>query len=289
MSKITIGYVQSVCSKISNDNLNNTLANIEKLAQQGAQIICTSELFLSPYFCDEERYENFDLAHNILDATPRQFQDLAKRLNIVIIYSFFEKRASGIYHNTAAVFDADGSNLGLYRKMHIPDDPNYYEKFYFTPGDLGYKVFQTKFAKIGVLICWDQWFPEAARITSLSGAEILFYPTAIGWNTAQDSLTNETQYQAWQTIQRAHSIANGVFVVSVNRTGLEQNGQMQFWGGSFVSNPFGKTLYQSPHLTEDLPIVEIDLNEIDFYRVHWPYLRDRRIDTYSPITNRFID
>ncbi|MCX8472080.1 MAG: carbon-nitrogen hydrolase [Sediminibacterium sp.] len=289
MSKVTIGYVQFFCSNISDDNLNRTLANIETLARQGAQIISTSELFLTPYFCDEERYENFDLAHYFNDQTSQKFQDLAKRLHVVIIYSFFEKRAPGVFHNSATVFDADGANLGLYRKMHIPDDPNYYEKFYFSPGDLGYKVFQTKFAKIGVLICWDQWFPEAARITSLSGAEILIYPTAIGWNTAQDKETNEMQYNAWQTIQRSHSIANGVFVVSVNRTGLEQNGQMQFWGGSFVSNPLGKLIYQSPHLTEDLPLVEIDLVEIDFYRVHWPYLRDRRIDSYNSITKRFID
>ena len=205
----------------------------------------------------------------------------------MIIASLFEKRAQGLYFNTTAVIDADGKYLGKYRKMHIPDDPGFYEKFYFTPGDSGYKVFDTKYGKIGVLICWDQWYPEAARITALMGAEILFYPTAIGWDNSQDKATNIEQYNAWQTIQRSHAIANGVHVVSVNRTGIE--GTVQFWGGSFVANPFGTILYQAPHLDEDLKVVELDLEKTDHYRIHWPFLRDRRIDSYQPITNRYLD
>ena len=207
----------------------------------------------------------------------------------MIIASLFEKRAQGLYHNTTAVIDADGTYLGKYRKMHIPDDPSFYEKFYFTPGDLGYKVFKTKFASIGILICWDQWYPEAARITSLMGAEMLFYPTAIGWATSQDEPTNEEQYNAWQTIQRSHAVANGVPVISVNRVGLEQNGAMKFWGGSFVSNPFGTLLYKASHENEETAVVDIDTEKSDSYRTHWPFLRDRRIDSYEPITKRYID
>ena len=214
---------------------------------------------------------------------------VAKELGVVIIASLFEKRTEGLYHNTTAVIDADGSYLGKYRKMHIPDDPAYYEKFYFTPGDLGYKVFKTRFATLGVLICWDQWYPEAARITSLMGAEILFYPTAIGWATSQNEATNTEQYNAWQTMQRSHAIANGVHVVSVNRVGLEQNGAMKFWGGSFISNPFGSILYKGSHDKEEVNILEIDLSNTDRYRTHWPFLRDRRIDSYQPITKRYID
>jgi N-carbamoylputrescine amidase len=207
----------------------------------------------------------------------------------VIIASLFEKRAQGIYHNTTAVLDADGSYLGKYRKMHIPDDPAYYEKFYFTPGDLGYKVFSTRYARLGVLICWDQWYPEAARITALMGAEILFYPTAIGWASSQDEKTNTEQYDAWQTIQRSHAVANGVHVVSVNRVGIEQHGAMKFWGGSFIANPLGTLLYKASHDEEEIAVVEIDTSETDRYRQHWPFMRDRRIDSYQPITKRYID
>ena len=207
----------------------------------------------------------------------------------MIIASLFEKRAQGIYHNTTAVLDADGSYLGKYRKMHIPDDPAYYEKFYFTPGDLGYKIFKTKFATIGVLICWDQWYPEGARITALMGAEILFYPTAIGWATSQDEATNSEQFNAWQTIQRSHAVANGIHVVSVNRVGLEQNGAMKFWGGSFFANPFGRVLLQASHDNEEVHVLGLDLDKTDSYRTHWPFLRDRRIDSYQPITKRYID
>jgi N-carbamoylputrescine amidase len=236
-----------------------------------------------------EDYENFKLAEPIPGPSSEALQKVAGELGVVIIASLFEKRAQGLYHNTTAVLDADGSCLGKYRKMHIPDDPAYYEKFYFTPGDLGYKVFETKFATIGVLICWDQWYPEAARITSLMGAEILFYPTAIGWATSQDEATNAEQYGAWQTIQRSHAVANGVHVVSVNRVGLEQNGAMKFWGGSFISNPFGTILYKASHENEEVKVFEIDLSKTDQYRTHWPFLRDRRIDSYQPITKRFID
>ncbi len=277
------------CVKEAQPNLDKAIKGIRDAAKGGAQIICLQELFTSLYFCDVEDYENFKLAESIPGASTDALSKIAKELNVVIIASLFEKRTSGIYHNTTAVLDADGTYLGKYRKMHIPDDPAYFEKFYFTPGDLGYKTFETKFAKIGVLICWDQWYPEAARITALMGAEILFYPTAIGWATAQDEKTNQEQYNAWQTIQRSHAVANGVHVVSVNRVGLEQNGLMKFWGGSFVSNPFGNLLYLASHDKEENAVVEIDLKQTDFYRTHWPFMRDRRIDSYQPITKRFID
>jgi N-carbamoylputrescine amidase len=285
--KVKVGIVQMSCFKEKDKNLTKTLEKIKEAAQKGAQIICLQELFLSLYFCDVEDYENFKLAEAIPGPTTEAFQKLAKDLNVVIIASLFEKRTEGLYHNTTAVIDADGKYLGKYRKMHIPDDPGYYEKFYFTPGDTGYMTFDTKFAKIGVLICWDQWYPEAARITSLMGAEILFYPTAIGWALHQDKDTNDEQYNAWQVIQRSHSVANGVHVVSVNRVGEE--GPMRFWGGSFISSPFGKLLYKASHEKEEVQVEELDLTKTDRYRTHWPFLRDRRIDSYQPITQRFID
>ncbi len=289
MSKVKVGLVQMSCVKEAQPNLDKAIVGIRDAAKGGAQIVCLQELFTSLYFCDVEDYEIFKLAEAIPGASTDTLSKVAKELNVVIIASLFEKRTSGIYHNTTAVLDADGTYLGKYRKMHIPDDPAYFEKFYFTPGDLGYKTFNTKFAKIGVLICWDQWYPEAARITSLMGAEILFFPTAIGWATAQEDKTNQEQYNAWQTIQRSHAVANGVHVVSVNRVGLEQNGLMKFWGGSFVSNPFGNLLYLASHDKEENAVVEIDLQQTDFYRTHWPFMRDRRIDSYQPITKRFID
>jgi N-carbamoylputrescine amidase len=285
--KVKVGIAQLKCEKDKQTNINKAVAKIRELAQDGAQIICLQELFASLYFCDVEDYNNFTLAETIPGPTTELFSSLAKELNVVIVASLFEKRAEGLYHNTAAVIDADGSYLGKYRKMHIPDDPGYYEKFYFTPGDLGYKVFHTKYATIGVLICWDQWYPEAARITAMKGADILFYPTAIGWATSQDRDTNVEQYNAWQTIQRAHSVANGLPVVSVNRTGME--GDMQFWGGSFITNAFGTLKYMAPHLEEALHVEELDLAENDSYRRHWPYFRDRRIDSYQPILKRFLD
>lgn len=289
MSKVSVGIVQMSCVADKAINLNKAMNKIREAAIGGAQIVCLQELFTSLYFCDVEDYDNFNLAESIPGPSTEALSNLAKELGVVIIASLFEKRAQGIYHNTTAVLDADGSYLGKYRKMHIPDDPAYYEKFYFTPGDLGYKVFKTKYATFGVLICWDQWYPEAARITSLMGAEILFYPTAIGWSTAQDEATNTEQYNAWQTIQRSHAIANGVHVVSVNRVGFEQEGAMKFWGGSFVSNPFGTLLYKASHENEEVHVQEIDLGKTERYRTHWPFMRDRRIDTYQQITKRFID
>lgn len=285
---VQVGLVQMTCSADVEANCAKALAGVRQAAAQGAQIICLQELFPSLYFCDVEDYANFGLAEAIPDGpSTRAFADLARELGVVVIASLFEKRAQGLYHNTAAVIDADGSYLGKYRKMHIPDDPGYYEKFYFTPGDLGYKVFKTRFATIGVLVCWDQWYPEAARITSLMGAEILFYPTAIGWALDQSEDVNQDQYLAWRTMQQSHAVANGVHVVSVNRTGIE--GGMQFWGASFVANPFGRLLYTAPHLEETVQVVSLDLAQSDYYRTHWPFLRDRRIDSYQPLTRRFLD
>ena len=277
------------CGPDKDENLSKAIEKVKEAAKLGAQIICLQELFTSLYFCDVEDYEHFKLAEPVPGPSTEVLAEIAASLKVVIIASLFEKRAQGIYHNTTAVLDADGTYLGKYRKMHIPDDPAYYEKFYFTPGDLGYKVFKTKFAKIGVLICWDQWYPEAARITALMGAEILFYPTAIGWATSQDEATNVEQYGAWQTIQRSHAVANGLHVVSVNRVGFEQEGAMKFWGGSFIANPLGTILYQASHDGEEIIVHEIDTAKTDSYRTHWPFLRDRRIDSYQPITKRFID
>jgi N-carbamoylputrescine amidase len=289
MSKLVkIGLVQMACSANVQANLDKAIVGVREAAAQGAQIVCLQELFRSLYFCDVEDHANFQLGEAIPGPSTDTLSAVAKELGVVIIASLFEKRAQGLYHNTTAVLDADGSYLGKYRKMHIPDDPGYYEKFYFTPGDLGYKVFETKFAKIGVLICWDQWYPEAARITSLMGAEILFYPTAIGWDVNEtDPVINQEQYDAWQTIQRSHAVANGLYVVSVNRVGREAD--QQFWGGSFVANPFGRLLYLASHHQEEVHVQEIDLDKTEYYRTTWPYLRDRRIDSYQPITKRFID
>jgi N-carbamoylputrescine amidase len=287
MSKVKIGTVQMTCQADKNANLAKAIEQIRVAAEKGAQIVCLQELFTSLYFCDVEDHDNFLLAEAIPGPSTEALQPIAKELGVVIIASLFEKRTQGLYHNTTAVIDADGSYLGKYRKMHIPDDPGYYEKFYFTPGDMGYKVFKTKFATIGVLICWDQWYPEASRITALMGAEIMFYPTAIGWATTQDEKTNTEQYNAWQTIQRSHAVANGVPVVSVNRVGFE--GDMKFWGGSFIANPFGSLVYLASHEEEETVVTEIDLATSDYYRTHWPFLRDRRIDSYAPITKRFID
>jgi N-carbamoylputrescine amidase len=284
---IKTGLVQMACVADKEANIEKAVNLIRKAAAKGAQIICLQELFASLYFCWEESYDNFSLAEPVPGNTTRRLQDLAASLDVVLLASLFEKRAKGIYHNTLAVINADGTFLGKYRKNHIPDDPGYYEKFYFTPGDTGYSVFCTKYARIGGLICWDQWYPEAARITSLMGAEIIFYPTAIGWATSQPEAVNKQQYSAWQTIQKAHAIANGVFVVSVNRTGREQD--MNFWGGSFIADPYGELLFQASHDKEEVHVEELDLGKIDEVRVHWPFLRDRRIDTYEPILNRYIE
>jgi len=289
MASVKVGLVQMSCAAEKDKNISKAIEKIREAAAKGAQIICLQELFTSLYFCDEENHDNFLLAESIPGPSTEVLSKVALELDVVIIASLFEKRAQGLYHNTTAVLDADGTYLGKYRKMHIPDDPAYYEKFYFTPGDLGYKVFKTKYASIGVLICWDQWYPEAARITALMGAEILFYPTAIGWASSQDEATNTEQYNAWQTIQRSHSVANGVHVVSVNRVGYEQEGRMKFWGGSFISNPFGSILYQGTHDQEEVHVETLDLTKTDQYRTHWPFMRDRRIDSYQPITKRYLD
>jgi N-carbamoylputrescine amidase len=289
MSKVRIGMVQMACSSNKEENIQKAIQKIREAAVKGAQIICLQELFSSLYFCDVEEYDNFKLAEPIPGPTTDTLKEVARELEVVIIASLFEKRAQGIYHNTTAVIDADGEFIGKYRKMHIPDDPAYFEKFYFTPGDLGYKVFNTRYATIGVLICWDQWYPEAARITSLMGAEVLFYPTAIGWAITQDEETNTEQYNAWQTIQKSHAIANGVHVVSVNRVGYEQDGRMKFWGGSFIANPFGSLIVKASHDNEEVLVQELELDKTERYRTHWPFMRDRRIDSYQPITKRYLD
>ncbi|PQA60317.1 MULTISPECIES: carbon-nitrogen hydrolase [Siphonobacter] len=286
--KVNVGLVQMSNVADVEANIQKAEAGIREAAAKGAQIVCLQELFTSLYFCDVEDHHNFSLAESIPGPTTDRMSKLAAELGVVIVASLFEKRAAGLYHNTTAVLDADGTYLGKYRKMHIPDDPGYYEKFYFTPGDLGYKVFDTKFAKIGVLICWDQWYPEASRITALMGAEILFYPTAIGWDVNEtDAQVNQEQYDAWQTIQRSHAVANGVYVVSVNRVGREAD--QQFWGGSFIAKPHGGLLYLAPHEAETVHVQELDLEAADRIRTTWPYFRDRRIDSYQPITKRFID
>ena len=282
-----IGIIQQHNTADRKENMQRLAEKIRKVAHEGAELIVLQELHNGLYFCIEEDVRVFDQAEPIPGPSTDFYGALAKDLQVVIVTSLFERRAAGLYHNTAVVFEKDGTIAGRYRKMHIPDDPGYYEKFYFTPGDLGYKVFKTRFATIGVLICWDQWYPEASRITALKGAQILFYPTAIGWDVRQNEHDNREQYEAWQTIQRSHAVANGVPVVSVNRTGRE--GGMQFWGGSFITNAFGRVLYQAPHLEEALHIEELDLDETDHYRRHWPYLRDRRIDSYGDITKRYID
>ena len=285
---VRIGLIQSVSTSDTDHNVAVAEEQIRHAAQQGAQVICLQELFRTLYFCDTEDHRHFRLAEPVPGPTTARMQSLAAELGVVIIVSLFEERAPGLYHNTAAVIDADGSYLGKYRKNHIPDDPGFHEKFYFTSGDTGYRVFQTQYARIGVLICWDQWYPEAARITALMGADILFFPTAIGWDITETSdEVNREQYEAWQIIQRSHAIANGVHVVSVNRTGIETG--TRFWGGSFVTNPFGTVLYQASHDTSETHVMKIDLNLNRKYREVWPFLRDRRIDTYQPIMNRLID
>jgi len=292
---VSIGLIQLHCGSNPAANLANAAAQIRVAAAAGAQIVCLPELFRSTYFCQREDHSFFALAESIPGPTTKELSSLAKELGVVLIVSLFEKRAEGLYHNTAAVIDADGSYLGKYRKMHIPDDPFYYEKFYFAPGDLGFQVFSTRFAKIGVLICWDQWYPEAARLTALRGADILFYPTAIGWHPAEKAEYGRRQHQSWELIQRSHAVANGCFVVSVNRTGLEKDPAIpggdgiEFWGQSFVADPSGEVLWRGPVDQPATQVVPVDLSQLDFARTHWPFLRDRRVDAYGEITRRYID
>jgi N-carbamoylputrescine amidase len=290
--KVTVGLVQLQCSADTDANLAQAVEAVRAAAAQGAQIVCLPELFRSLYFCQSEDHINFSLAESIPGPSTETFAALARELGVVIIASLFEKRAEGLYHNTTVVLDADGTYLGKYRKMHIPDDPLFYEKFYFTPGDLGFKVFPTKFGKVGVLICWDQWYPEAARLTALRGADMLFYPTAIGWHPAEKAEYGEAQHQSWELIQRSHGVANGCYVISVNRTGHEgedPEGGIEFWGQSFVSDPSGTIIAKASVDTPEIVTAEIDLARLDVQRTHWPFLRDRRIDAYGEITKRYID
>ncbi len=285
---VTIGLVQMACDEEPSVNRLKASQNISDAAEQGAKIICLQELFATRYFCQVEEYAPFSHAETVPGPSTEHFQRLAADHEVVIVASLFEKRSRGLYYNTAAVIDADGTYLGKYRKTHIPDDPGFYEKFYFTPGDLGYRVFETRYAAIGVLICWDQWFPEAARLTALKGAEILFYPTAIGWASSETSETvRQAQLDAWATVQKAHAIANGVYVVAVNRVGTE--GNLCFWGNSFISDPFGRITARAGERSEQVVVEECDLGRIDYYRTHWPFLRDRRIGTYGELQHRFLD
>ncbi len=286
-SNPVVGLVQMTCSPDPDENLEKAISRIGEAASRGATIVCLQELFRSQYFCQTEDIELFKLAEPIPGPTTERLAAVAREHGVVLVASLFERRAAGLYHNTAVIFDADGSVVGKYRKMHIPDDPLFYEKFYFTPGDIGFKVHDTSQGQCGVLVCWDQWFPEAARLTALQGAEFLFYPTAIGWLPGEQEEMNLAQHQAWETAQRAHAIANGVFVVAVNRVGRE--GELQFWGQSFVADPFGRILARASSDAEEILIVECDLALIERTRQNWPFLRDRRIDAYAPITQRLIE
>ncbi len=292
-NNIRIALIQLNLNNGPEQNLNKCLEWIRNAAGKGANVICLPELYSSFYFCQEEDTKYFQFAEPLYSKSFIAFSKLAKELGVVIIVPFFEKRTAGIYHNSAYIIDADGSEAGLYRKMHIPDDPSYYEKFYFTPGDLGFKAINTRFGKIGTLICWDQWYPEAARLTALKGAEVLFYPTAIGWHPHEKEQFGKKQREAWITVQRGHAVANGIFVASVNRVGFEKpvenKAGIEFWGSSFIACPQGEIIVQASHDKEEIIMAEIDLAVMEDVRQNWPFLRDRRIDAYSDITKRFID
>jgi N-carbamoylputrescine amidase len=287
---VTLGLVQMRCTPDPAQNMRTAIQGVRSAAQRGAQIVCLQELFRSQYFCQTEDHRWFDLAESVPGPSTEELGRLAAELGVVIVASVFERRAQGLYHNTAAILDADGSYLGKYRKMHIPDDPQYYEKFYFTPGDLGFRSWDTRFGRIGVLVCWDQWYPEAARLTAMSGAQILFYPTAIGWLPGEKQEHGAQQQAAWETIQRSHAIANGVYVCAVNRVGHEGDPEtgLEFWGGSFVSDPGGR-LVAKGGTEEEVLIAACDLSKVDASRTHWPFLRDRRIDAYGDLTKRYLD
>ncbi len=280
------------CAPAPAANLKTALARVEEAARRGARIICLPELFRSPYFCQEENYAHFELAETVPGPTTVALARLARKLRVAILVPVFERRARGLYHNTAAVLDADGRCLGKYRKMHIPDDPLYYEKFYFTPGDPGFRAWTTRYGRIGVLICWDQWYPEAARLTALQGAEILFFPTAIGWHPREKARLGAAQHDAWETIQRSHAIANGCFVAAVNRVGYERpagGDGIEFWGQSFVVGPDGQVLARAGADTEEILLADCDLDRVEDTRTHWPFLRDRRVDAYGDLTKRLAD
>ncbi|MGY8769669.1 MAG: carbon-nitrogen hydrolase [Pirellulales bacterium] len=284
---INIAVVQMRCTDDWQQNVDKAVDRIADAAANGANIICLQELFTSLYPCQSEDHTKFDLAEPLDGPTCQMISETAAKHEVVVIASIFERRTAGIYHNTAVVFDADGSQAGVYHKMHIPDDPSYYEKFYFTPGDLGFQAIQTRYAKIGVCICWDQWFPEAARLTALAGAEVLFFPTAIGWLHEEKQEYGPAQVNAWETMMRSHAIANGIFVAAPNRVGIEDN--IQFWGHSFIADPNGNLLGVATHDHEETLVVECNLQQIDVVRTHWPFLRDRRIDAYDGLTQRFLD
>jgi N-carbamoylputrescine amidase len=296
---VNVGITQMACGEDLNANLKNQVKLVEAAARQGAQIVCTQELFRSVYFCQLEDHRFFKTAETIPGPSTDALGKVAKKHGIVIIASLFERRAAGLYHNTAAVIDTDGSIMGIYRKMHIPDDPLYYEKFYFTPGDTGFRAWDTKFGKIGVLICWDQWYPEGARLTALQGAEILFYPTAIGWHPKEREIYGTAQHESWELIQRSHGVANGCYVCAPNRIGIEKvldaDGRpasedgIQFWGQSFVSGPDGQVIKRASVDKEEIIVHACDLERVEFSRTHWPFLRDRRIDAYENLTKRFVD
>jgi N-carbamoylputrescine amidase len=296
--KFRVGLVQMSATPDPEKNLCHAMDKVREAARRGAHVVCLPELFQTQYFCQREDPALFDLAEPIPGPTTTSLSDLAKQLRIVLIASLFEKRAAGVYHNTAAIFDVDGALRGLYRKMHIPDDPLYYEKFYFTPGDLGFRAFDTAAGRVGTLVCWDQWYPEGARLTALQGAHVLFYPTAIGWHPAEKAEFGKAQHDAWRTIQRAHAIANGVYVAVVNRVGhetgdirgnLPPGAGLEFWGGSFICDPFGRVIAEAWHDKEEILLGEVDLKVLEDVRRNWPFLRDRRIDSYAAITNRLID
>jgi N-carbamoylputrescine amidase len=286
-AKVTIALVQMSCVASQERNVEKAVARIAEAASAGAQIVCLQELFAGQYPCQSEDHTRFGDAEPIPGPTSQRIAAAARQHQVAVVGSFFERRAAGLYHNTAVIFDADGSTAGVYRKMHIPDDPLYYEKFYFTPGDLGFASFPTRFGKLGTCVCWDQWYPEAARLTALTGAQIIFYPTAIGWHPSEKEEYGASQHAAWETMMRSHAIANGVFVAASNRTGTE--GDIEFWGASFVADPNGNILARASHNAEETLIVECNLDQIDVVRTHWPFLRDRRIDAYQGLTQRYLD
>lgn len=286
-NKITLGLVQMTCTPEPEPNLAKALARIAEAASRGANIVCLQELFRSQYFCQTETIELFKLAEPIPGPTTEAIAQAAREHKVTVLASLFERRAAGLYHNTSVTINEKGEIIGKYRKMHIPDDPLFYEKFYFTPGDLGFQAHQTAHAKIGSLVCWDQWYPEAARLTAMRGAEILFYPTAIGWLKGEADAMNQAQHTAWETIQRSHAIANGCYVAAVNRVGTE--GELTFWGGSFVADPYGRILAKASHDKEEILIVECDLQLVETTRQNWPFLRDRRIDFYGDLTQRYLE
>ena len=293
----TIGSVQMSCTPDPEDNMDRAITHVREAAKQGAELICLPELFQTQYFCQREDTALFELAEPIPGPATQRLAKVTRELKITLIASLFERRAPGLYHNTAAILGPSGNLTGIYRKMHIPDDPLYYEKFYFTPGDLGFKAFEAEFGKFGTLVCWDQWYPEGARLTAAQGALALFYPTAIGWHPDEKAQDGEAQYDAWRTIQRAHAIANGVYVAAVNRVGFETGnirgneatGQgLEFWGGSFIADPFGQIVAEASHDKEAVLLAEVDIRRIEDVRRNWPFWRDRRIDAYAPITQRFL-